>query len=336
MVEITAQNSEFAVSSGSNVGVTSTTSGFDAPPETYDSLVITSHSEDDSPYLFETGETYSISFSGPQGNITLTDATVLRSDLLGSQDVGAVVFEGTDSEHGVVQVIWTPNFDVDQWYNDVTNSGRIAQFYNYDTQEATYGHVCFCAGTHILTAHGPRPVETLAPGDWIQTRDNGLQPVEWVSRRSLLGVGSAAPVYFAPGAIGNTAPLHVSQQHRMLVTGAPAELLFAEPEVLVPAKALVNGDTIRIVPQRQVCFLHVLLEGHEILEAEGAPAESLLLGDVACGTLGKTPGALPPARIALTGDMQAARRLLSVQEALALPPMAFGPQENRHLHRLTA
>ncbi|WP_170844588.1 Hint domain-containing protein [Aliiruegeria lutimaris] len=336
MVEIRAKNTEFALSSGPNIGITPTTSNIDPSPETCVSLVITSNREEDSPDLFQTGESCSISFTGPAGIVTLCDAVVLRSAPPGGRDVGAVVFEGTDPHLGVVHVLWTPNHDIDRWYYDVTASGSAAQFYTHDTQEETYGHVCFCEGTRILTRNGPRPVETLAQGDPVQTRDNGLQPVEWVGRRRLPGVGTAAPVYFAPGAIGNTAPLRVSQQHRMLVTGAPAELLFAEPEVLVPAKTLVDSGSVRIVPQRQVCFLHVLLEEHQILEATGTPAESLLLDDLTRETLRHMTSAPLPAGIDMARDMRAARRLLNVHEALAIGQMAATHRDRQHGHRLTA
>lgn len=33
--------------------------------------------------------------------------------------------------------------------------------------------VCFHAGTAILTPRGPRPVQTLCPGDLVMTRDHG-------------------------------------------------------------------------------------------------------------------------------------------------------------------
>ncbi|HCE71257.1 MAG TPA: type I secretion protein, partial [Ruegeria sp.] len=34
--------------------------------------------------------------------------------------------------------------------------------------------ICFTPGTLIATAHGPRAIETLRPGDLIVTRDHGL------------------------------------------------------------------------------------------------------------------------------------------------------------------
>ena len=52
---------------------------------------------------------------------------------------------------------------------------------------------------------------------------------------AVAGAGAGAPVLIPAGALGNTRDLLVSQQHRMLVTGWRAELMFGEPEVLVAA-----------------------------------------------------------------------------------------------------
>lgn len=134
---------------------------------------------------------------------------------------------------------------------------------------------CFAAGTMIATAMGPQPVETLRVGDLVDTMDHGLQPVRWIGSRQVLGVGNFAPVRFEPGAIGNARPLTVSPQHRMLLTGWRAELHFGQDEVLVAAKHLVNGTTIRVVPNRDTTYLHLLFDCHEILWAEGVATESL-------------------------------------------------------------
>src|SRR5690606_12553513 len=63
------------------------------------------------------------------------------------------------------------------------------------------GPVCFAAGTPILTAGGPRPVECLRAGDLIVTRDRGAQPLRWVGRASMAARGAAAPVAIAAGAL---------------------------------------------------------------------------------------------------------------------------------------
>ena len=134
---------------------------------------------------------------------------------------------------------------------------------------------CFTLGTMIATGLGPQPVETLSVGDLVDTMDHGLRPVRWIGCRRVLGVGNFAPVRFEPGTIGNARPLIVSPQHRMLLTGWQAELHFGQDEVLVAAKHLVNGTTIRVAPDRDTTYLHLLFDCHEILWAEGVATESL-------------------------------------------------------------
>jgi hypothetical protein len=145
--------------------------------------------------------------------------------------------------------------------------------------------VCFVAGTRVLTAEGERPVEDLAPGDRIATRDNGFRPVQWIGGRRARGAGPFAPVRIAAGTLGNTRNLWVSQQHRILLEGWQAQLLYGEDAVLVAAVHLVNDDTVRLMPCAQVTYFHLLFEGHEIIRAEGCWTESLYPGDNAIRSL---------------------------------------------------
>lgn len=144
---------------------------------------------------------------------------------------------------------------------------------------------CFTAGTRIETPGGPRPVEDLQVGDRVITADHGAQTVRWTGARQVAGLGPFAPIRFETGAIGNARPLRVSPQHRMLITGWRAEILFGQSDVLVAAKHLVNGTTIRPDPGPSVTYLHVIFDRHEIVFAEGVPTESLHLGSVAMGAL---------------------------------------------------
>lgn len=146
--------------------------------------------------------------------------------------------------------------------------------------------VCFARGTGILTDRGRVRVEELVIGDRLVTMDNGLQPIEWVGMQRVPAVGRLAPIRFAPGTLGNDRPLLLSPQHRVLQKGWRAELMFGAHEVLVPAKALINGRSIRPVEGGMVEYFHVLLPSHEIIFANGAPAESLLLSSYTLDVLG--------------------------------------------------
>ncbi len=138
--------------------------------------------------------------------------------------------------------------------------------------------VCFAAGTLIETPGGTRPVETLQAGDFVNTLDHGPQQIRWAGGQSVAGVGANAPVHIAAGVLGNIRPLVVSQNHRMLLSGAKAELLFGQDQVLVAAKHLTNDRTIRIVPTAHITYHHFLFDAHQIVFAEGCPAESLYPG----------------------------------------------------------
>ena len=138
---------------------------------------------------------------------------------------------------------------------------------------------CFVAGTLIFTAEGARPVESLQPGDLILTRDSGMRPLRWIGQVTVDGRDRFAPIRFMTGSFGNTRPLRVSPNHRMLVTGWRAEIHFGDREVLVPAKALVNGDTVHADPCDAVTYVHLLMDRHEVIYAEGAATETLHPGD---------------------------------------------------------
>jgi hypothetical protein len=133
---------------------------------------------------------------------------------------------------------------------------------------------CFAAGTSITTVHGEMPVETLRVGDELRlARDGGTAPIVWIGRRSVrAGSGKLAaglsPVRIRAGAFGVGLPrrdLCVSPEHAMWLDG-----------VLVPARWLVNGASIVQVPVDAVTYFHIELPRHEVVLAEGAPAESWL------------------------------------------------------------
>ena len=143
---------------------------------------------------------------------------------------------------------------------------------------------CFTAGTLIDTPDGPRPIETLKAGDLVCTHDGPAKPLRWIGTTRVAAEGRLAPIVFAPGSIGNTRVLRVSPEHRMLIRGWQAQLLFGQDEVLMAAKHFVNGDTIRACPGGTVTYLHMLFDEHELVMSEGAISESLL--PVAQATVG--------------------------------------------------
>ncbi len=73
--------------------------------------------------------------------------------------------------------------------------------------------------------------------------------------------------------------LRVSRQHRMLICSVVAQRMFGESEVLIPAQVLVGFPGITMERARKdLRYLHLLMDRHELVLAEGVPTEALLLG----------------------------------------------------------
>lgn len=137
---------------------------------------------------------------------------------------------------------------------------------------------CFARGTMILTPQGERPVEALRVGDLVETRDHGPQPLRWIGSRRVAAEGRFAPVVIEAGTFGHHRRLCVSPQHRVLLTHSMAELLFGEEQVLVAAKDLVNGCSVRIEPGGEVEYFHLLFDQHQIVWSDGLETESFYPG----------------------------------------------------------
>ena len=134
---------------------------------------------------------------------------------------------------------------------------------------------CLVAGTLVETPNGRVAVESLKPGDMVMTRDDGPQPVRWCGRATRRAVGPDAPVVIEAGTLGDHERAELSPNHRVLMKSARAELLFGEGEVLVKAKDLVNGSTVRLRRDGgSVTYVHVMFDQHQIIRGNGLDSES--------------------------------------------------------------
>ncbi|MBB2959831.1 Hint domain-containing protein [Methylobacterium sp. R2-1] len=142
--------------------------------------------------------------------------------------------------------------------------------------------LCFTTGTKISTARGEMVVEDLRVGDLAVTAAGALRPIVWIGHREITAKsGSLAfnqqPVRVRAGASGRGLPsrdLFLSPGHPVLV-GADADNAGG---VLVPVMCLINGTTVTREPVASVTYWHVELDSHDILLAEGLPAESYIDG----------------------------------------------------------
>ncbi|MGE7418766.1 Hint domain-containing protein [Methylobacterium tarhaniae] len=140
--------------------------------------------------------------------------------------------------------------------------------------------VCFTSGTCVRTLRGEVAVEDLRVGDHAVTASGALRPIVWIGHRRLEADGpvlppSQQPVRIRAGAFGPGLPvrdLRLSPGHPVLV-GADADGAGGH---LVPIMCLINGTTIAREPVASATYWHVELDSHDILLAEGLPAESYL------------------------------------------------------------
>lgn len=153
---------------------------------------------------------------------------------------------------------------------------------------------CLTAGTEIRTPGGTVKIEDLQSGAKILNFDGAATPLVSVFRHTFSARDMARnpklyPVRITAGALGNGLPcrdLLVSRQHRMLVSSPIVERMFEVPEVLVAAIRLTDLPGIFVDQSvTSVTYFHLLFAGHEVIFAEGAPTESLFLGDEAVNAL---------------------------------------------------
>lgn len=192
------------------------------------------------------------------------------------------------------------------------------------TGPETGGVICFTPGTRIETPDGPRLVEELREGDYVQSKDSGAQEIQWIGSRRMSGARLFAmpklrPIRIRAGALGVERPdeeLLVSPEHRMLIKGDVAMALFNTPEVLVSAKDLINSSSINVdMAVREVTYIHILLPQHQILWANGVETESFHPASTSLTTLDE-------------GDR---KRLIGLYPQLEYEPHIYGGFARRSL-----
>jgi hypothetical protein len=136
---------------------------------------------------------------------------------------------------------------------------------------------CFLPGTRIKTTEGEINIEELRIGDSVVTVSGEAKRIKFIGRRKLSREPSKpwtrheGPVKISRFAIDGKAPhsdLYVSPAHAIYIG-----------DVLIPANNLVNGVTIVADAKPEelsLTYLHIELDTHEAILAEGLAVESFL------------------------------------------------------------
>ncbi len=215
-----------------------------------------------------------------EGGITVTGSTFEADSATGGDaptgaDPGAM---GGDAA-GAILTVGDSRVILDQRTSFSGDSAVGGTAYYDGNAYADYGGIgitvaCYCRGTLIATPDGEVAIETLRIGDLVSTLSAGPRRVRWIGSRSYAGRFAAGnpdvlPVRFRAGALGPETPrrdLLVSPRHAMLIDG-----------MLIPAATLINGLSIlQDEAPAQVDYLHLELDSHDVILAEGAPSESFV------------------------------------------------------------
>jgi hypothetical protein len=131
--------------------------------------------------------------------------------------------------------------------------------------------ICFAAGTRIATPSGEVPVESLRIGGMVLTHRGEAAAITWIGKGTVPATsgrfGAPMHVIVVKDALADNMPhadLHVTKGHSLYLD-----------DVLIPVEFLVNHRSIIWDDRAQeVEIYHIELAAHDVLVANGAPAES--------------------------------------------------------------
>jgi len=188
------------------------------------------------------------------------------SDSTGISVVNSHTLEVTSSSLGTIDLALNPaqNLSGATFHAPVIGNNTVITADNL---------ACFVAGTRIDTPFGPLPVDSLHVGDLVLTASGVARPVRWIGWRHMDPRRHPKPYRTQPirvvaNAIADGVPRRdvlLSPDHALLLDG-----------MLVTVRQLLNGATVRQEDVPAVSYYHVELDTHDVLLAEGMPAESYL------------------------------------------------------------
>jgi len=153
--------------------------------------------------------------------------------------------------------------------------------------EAAFG--AYARGTLIATPEGPVAVEDIAPGDMVETADEGAKPLLWkgamtifpdmpdVARRPVALTRITAEAF----GIGRPTPdLVLGPWARLALRQAAFRTEVGSEQAMVPASALADDSgVLALRPVTPLRLYHLCLHGQQTIRANGLEAESFHPGD---------------------------------------------------------
>ncbi len=158
-----------------------------------------------------------------------------------------------------------------------SNANGMGRNWGKRGRKGQHSSNCFLRGTTLSTPTGEINVEELSVGDLITTVNGEAMPIRWIGRRTYnparyFAAENVMPIRIRRHALDRKVPhcdLYLSPGHALLVEG-----------VLIRVMDLVNGASIApALPEgiEIIEYFHILLDGHQVIFAQGAPTETLLL-----------------------------------------------------------
>jgi hypothetical protein len=221
------------------------------------------------------GTTIAFTPGGPE-SLTIVSPTQMNGTVANFSVGDTLALAGVTSTTGVGPVPLGANDQL-----TVAGTGLVLQFDPSTTGtvfaesvsggETRITALCFLPDTLIETPAGQVKVQHLAVGDMVRTAGGPSRPIVWIGAGQVLATrgrrGSATPVIIRKGALAPNVPMYdlrVTKGHSLYLDG-----------VLIPVEFLVNHRSIEWDDQAQeVKLYHIELETHDVLLANGAPAES--------------------------------------------------------------
>jgi hypothetical protein len=210
------------------------------------------------------GSTYSYTWDQPTHQLTLFETPTFLS----TTEIGKLTLNGTYGPSDFT-LIDNTGLPMVPGAVSINSNGTFTTPFQLDI--TTSHTICFARGTLIATPEGEKPVELLREGDLLLTFDGRSAPARWIGRGEVMVARgrrtAATPVIVRKGALADNVPHHdlrITKGHSLFING-----------VLIPVEFLVNHRSILWDDRAQeVAIYHVELATHDVIVANGVPAES--------------------------------------------------------------